>query len=432
MKRTAFYIGGAPAVYEKVVSSARLADIEVSARYDPSGGMPGDGGYWESHDLVFLTHNLGAGQQSGLNWLKTIAAKGDSSRVVFLNEAGHEAVHDAARRLGVAASFALDDIDSGRLAEWLGSLDQTSHGDTTINTRQDSSASPVPERAAGTDARASINKSALFSTDGIGISIPGYRIERLLARGGMAAVYVATAEDGSRVVLKVLSYRDSKDQEVVRRFMQEYAILAKLDHPNVIRIEDRGFAADFAYIAMEYCPGGDLKSLLNRGAGIESLRALDLCAQVARGLQAAHSLGLVHRDIKPGNLLFRDPDTVLVADFGIAKLHSSQITNHDGIIGTPYYASPEQIKGLDLDARADLYCLGAVMYQLLAGALPFHADNLSSLFDMHLKAPVPRLPAPHAKLQAIIDGLMAKDRDDRFQNAGDLLAGIDWVRRSMT
>jgi serine/threonine protein kinase len=211
--------------------------------------------------------------------------------------------------------------------------------------------------------------------------------------------------------------------------MREYSLIAKLSHPNVIRIHERGFAADFAYIAMDYYPRGDLRQRI-RGP-ISPRTALDYVFQIADGVGAAHSQGIVHRDIKPGNILFRDDATLAVTDFGIAKdLVSNQRLTQDRILlGTAYYMSPEQINGGEVNLQSDLYSIGAVLYHMLTGAPPYRAETPWDLMQAHLSAPIPRLPQAIAGCQPLIDGLLAKQPEDRFLTTQELKEGVDWVLR---
>jgi serine/threonine protein kinase len=209
-------------------------------------------------------------------------------------------------------------------------------------------------------------------------------------------------------------------------------MLSDLEHPHVIKIFERGFANDFAYIAMELCMPGDLKTRLKSG-GIEAVHALNYVDQIADGLGAAHEIGIVHRDIKPGNILFRDDKTLVVTDFGVARNNARniRITQNLTIIGTPLYLSPEQIEGREPDGRCDLYGLGALLFQLLTGAPPFQADSRVAVLNLHMRAPIPKLPSTLSKIQPLIDGLLAKDPDERFQTAHEVRQGIDWIRNSL-
>lgn len=261
------------------------------------------------------------------------------------------------------------------------------------------------------------------------LRLRGYRLTRRIGAGGMTQVYLAERErDGLAVVLKVLDAGGQRAGEHLSRFIQEYTLLSRIEHPNVVRIHDQGFTDDHAYIAMEYFPRGDLRAELS--AGMSQQRVLDVLEQVARALAAIHGLGVIHRDLKPENIMRRADHTVALADFGIAKslLQSDNLalsqTRHGDIVGTPYYLSPEQAAGREITAASDLYSLGVMMFEMLAGRRPFRADTLDQLLAQHLHAPTPSLPPEHAALQPILDRLMAKAPQDRFDGAQGFLSEL--------
>jgi len=261
------------------------------------------------------------------------------------------------------------------------------------------------------------------------LRLRGYRLNRKIGSGGMTEVYLAEREsDGEPVVLKVLDASSKGAGEHLARFIQEYALLSRIDHPNVVRIHDQGFTDDHAFIAMEYFPRGDLRSEL--GEGMSPQRALKVLEQVARALAAIHAHGIIHRDLKPENIMRRADDTVALADFGIAKslrpgdhVMDTQ-TRHGDVVGTPFYLSPEQAAGQPITPLSDLYSLGVVFYEMLTGERPYRAESLDALLAQHLGAPTPRLPAEHEGLQPLVDRLMAKRPQDRFAGADALLAEL--------
>ena len=257
----------------------------------------------------------------------------------------------------------------------------------------------------------------------------GYRLVRKIGAGGMTDVYLSEREqDGLPVVLKVLDAGGKRAAQHLSRFIQEYALLSRIEHPNVVRIYDQGFTDDHAYIAMEYFAQGDLRAEL--GGGMSQRRVLQVMEQVARALAAIHATGVIHRDLKPENIMRRTDDTVALADFGIAKslLQADRLglseTRHGDVVGTPYYLSPEQAAGRDTTPLSDLYSLGVMMFELLTGRRPFQAETLDLLLARHLHAPTPRLPDEHAALQPVLDRLMAKSPRERFGSAETFLAEL--------
>ncbi len=266
-------------------------------------------------------------------------------------------------------------------------------------------------------------------------SFRGYQIIRKLGAGGMSDVFLAySGAQKCDVVLKVLSTTFSSDAEMLRRFIQEYAVLASLKHQHVLRIYDQGFTDNYAYIAMEYLSGGTLKEeIRTRGMPDNTLtgtpteihgRVIDLLRQVLSALGAIHALGLVYRDLKPENLMFRSKGAELVlVDFGIVKNigdHAAGLmperlvkTEHGQVIGTPYYVSPEQAMGQDVTHRSDFYSLGVMLYEMLTGSKPYKGDSLNELLARHLHADIPKLPPEHAAFQVLLNNLMAKRAEDR-------------------
>jgi class 3 adenylate cyclase/tRNA A-37 threonylcarbamoyl transferase component Bud32 len=256
--------------------------------------------------------------------------------------------------------------------------------------------------------------------------IEGYRVLRKIGEGGMAQIFLAQAADNSAPqVLKVMQLDRAIEADGLQRFIQEYALLAQLDHPNVARIFRQDFSLAHAYIAMEYFPNGDLRARMKQGE-IDPATAIAYIKQTAAGLGAIHEVGIVHRDLKPDNLMLRQDGSLALADFGVAKQVSMKITDTgDGdIVGTPYYLSPEQALGQTVDARCDIYSLGVLAFELLTGRKPYHASSAQELLRMHVHDPVPLLPAEHAHLQAVMESMMAKDREQRYPNAQALLADL--------
>lgn len=260
--------------------------------------------------------------------------------------------------------------------------------------------------------------------------IPGYQVTRLLQHGGMADVYLGTQVSLQRpVAIKVLAADRSQGEETIARFEHEARIIARLDHPHIVGIYDVGTTADGRlYYTMPYLPRGDLgdRRVDERGV-VAILRAL--CG----ALGYAHEHGIVHRDVKPGNILFDQRDRPLLADFGIALTtrDMSRVTREGSTIGSGGYMSPEQARGLPLDGRADLYSLGVVAYELLSGDLPFHGPDTLSMALAHVEEPVPRLSAQRARWQSFIDKAMAKNPEDRFATAAQMAGALDAIEANI-
>ena len=256
--------------------------------------------------------------------------------------------------------------------------------------------------------------------------IEGYRVLRKIGEGGMASIFLAqSAEGGAPQVLKVMRLDKAVEADGLQRFIQEYALLAQIQHPNVARIYRQDFSLAHAYIAMEYFPQGDLRTRMKAGP-IDPATAIAWIKQTAAGLSAIHDVGIVHRDLKPDNLMLRQDGSLALADFGVAKQVSMKITDTgDGdIVGTPYYLSPEQALGQPVDARCDIYSLGVLAFELLTGRKPYHASSAQELLRLHVHGDVPLLPPEHAHLQAVMESMMAKDRDQRYPSAKTLVADL--------
>ncbi len=260
------------------------------------------------------------------------------------------------------------------------------------------------------------------------IEIPGYKILRQLGRGGMATVYLATQESVQRdVALKIMSPTLLADPDFGERFLREARIAAKLHHRHVVGVHDVGREADYHYIAMEYLGGGAL--LTEDGEPRPVPFTLRVIREIASALNYAHAKGFVHRDIKPDNILLRDDGSAALTDFGIARASDSatHMTRTGTVIGTPHYMSPEQARGRPVDGRADLYSLGIVLYEMLMGRVPFHADDSLAVGIMHITQPVPILPEHLSALQPILNRLLAKQPDERFQNGAALADAIEQI-----
>lgn len=261
--------------------------------------------------------------------------------------------------------------------------------------------------------------------------VEGYRVLRKLGQGGMSRVFLAEhLASGTERVLKIVPITDSDDGETVQRFIHEFALVSGIDHSNVAHIYDQGFTDDYAYIAMEYFPGGDLRGMI--GEGMSPELGLAVLLQVASGLSAIHQQGIIHRDMKPDNVMVRSDGMLAIADFGIAKKPMSQLsqTQHGEVFGTPYYLSPEQATSGIVDERSDLYSLGVMFYEILTGTKPYRASDIEGLLYQHLNAPVPRLPDHMARLQHLLDQTMAKDPGLRFASADELVAACAAIEES--
>ena len=260
----------------------------------------------------------------------------------------------------------------------------------------------------------------------VDIRIPGYRILRPLGEGGMASVFLAVQESLDReVALKVMAPALSANAEFTERFLKEGRITAALNHPNLVTVFDIGSHGSVYYLAAEYIPGGTLREKIQ--AGLRVGEALDVACDVARGLDFAHAKGFVHRDVKPGNILFKADGVAVLADFGIAKAMDAQsgATMAGASIGTPDYMSPEQARAEAVDGRSDLYSLGAVLFEMIEGRPPYEAGDPFTVALMHVTQAVPELSPEHHWLQPLIDALMAKMPEHRVASGEEFVQALE-------
>lgn len=267
------------------------------------------------------------------------------------------------------------------------------------------------------------------SMDSIGVmNIPGYRISRKLGEGAMARVFLAVQESlGRQVALKVLAPALAAQRGFTRRFLNEGRIIAYLKHPQIVNIYDLGSHHHHYYLAMEFLSAGTLGQRIRQGIGPG--RSVVYLKQIATALGFAHNQGVIHRDIKPQNILFRDDDLPVLTDFGIARLMdgSPHLTIPGRALGSPLYMSPEQISGRKIDARSDLYALGILFYKMLTNKLPYESDQIVTIALMHKTAPIPILPDDLSMLQPVLRKLLAKDPDQRFDSAKDLIEALTQI-----
>src|SRR4051812_1604850 len=252
----------------------------------------------------------------------------------------------------------------------------------------------------------------------------GHRIEEIAGRGGVGGVYRATELGLDRTVaLKLITPALAGDPDFRARFVRESRAAASIEHPNVIPIFSAGEDQDVLYISMRFVDGQDLRELIRREGRVEPRRAARIVAQVGAALDAAHERGLVHRDVKPANVLLTQADHAYLTDFGLIKRvgeGATQLSAPGGWVGTLGYVAPEQIRGERVDARSDVYALGAVLYHALTGRAPYAADSDEAMMWSHLHGEPPRVQGAPAAFDPVIRRALAKDPGDRYPSAGDL------------
>ncbi len=267
--------------------------------------------------------------------------------------------------------------------------------------------------------------------------IPGYTILQRIGESEAAAVYLAISEDvGHNVALKVSKrkYTGNADDTGARAimFQREFEAIAALDHPSIIDLFDYGIHEGVEYLAMEYFPCGDLKARLQNPLTADE--AITFVKEIARSLKVVHEAGIIHRDLKPPNVMLRDDGSVVLIDFGLARsLMGGESSTRTGVLrGSPYYMSPEQAQGEQLDARTDLYSLGVMLYEMLAGRKPYLGASAIDVLQQHVMAPVPELPIHHLSYQPLLERLMSKSREHRIASCDELLHALDQMSQAMS
>ena len=390
---------------------ARWPSATIEERAPAAQGLPERALPPGQYASVLLYVEPGAGDR--LQWMADMLRGEDAPPVILLTETGGETLAVAGMKAGAADFLRKSDLTGERLVRAIEDAireQEARRAEATLHLQR---TVPIDVRSVG------------VPLEGGERHIPGYRSLRRIGEGGMAQVYLAERErDGLQMVLKVLDARLRADEIFFRRFVQEYELVAGLQNEYVAHIYDQGFAGEHPYIAMEYLSGGTLAARIHEG--MTSLTALRIVSQIARALEAIHERGVIHRDLKPPNILFRVNGRPVLVDFGLAKDLAANLTltRHGEVIATPRYMSPEQCLGNPVDRRSDLYSLGVIFYEMLTGRRLYEAEGPAGLVYQHVHGPVPRLPTRLAGYQGILNRLLAKAPEERFQSARELFAMI--------
>jgi tRNA A-37 threonylcarbamoyl transferase component Bud32/ActR/RegA family two-component response regulator len=277
---------------------------------------------------------------------------------------------------------------------------------------------------------AAVKSSGPAAEPGAFPDVAGYRLLKKIAHSSSATVYLARNSDLAQMVaLKVQTVRGQPavSAEDRQRFARECEILSSLNHRSIADVIDFGITPDYLYLALEYFPCGSMRERLRNP--VSESDAVNYARQIGAALHVVHGAGIIHRDLKPSNIMLTTDNRAVLIDFGSAR---AQLVNHDLsrsdlMTGTPYYVCPEQISGKDPDQRGDLYSLGVIFYEMLAGRLPFNGGSLTDIFEGHRSAPVPPLPATRSRFEALVQRLLAKNPDDRFASAERFLEALEAV-----
>ena len=399
-------IGDDPALHAQLRGSVAVRWLHSEVvEYDPvaRGPLPQDIRA-QGFDAVVLDHAWCGAR--GMDHLTRLTARAGFAPVIFLGGRSGDELCAAALRSGACAALGRTDTASEVLL---------------------AAVSGAALLTAG--ARSQRHQSGQFAQEQrfSGARIPGHRHIRTLATGHFAQLHVAESDARADLVAIKVARDVSGDPELdhaFRRLLQEHDMAQRVDPEFAVKVYDLGISDEHAFMVMEYFDAGDLRQRLR--APLRATDALQLAQAIARGLAAVHATGVLHRDLKPGNIMLRQTGGVALIDFGLAKdaALAADITDAGQIIGTPHYMSPEQGHGEPIDVRSDLYSLGVILFEMLAGRKPFIAENPMAIIYMHRKAPVPQLPEALAALQPLLQRLLAKEPADRFESARDAAAAI--------
>ena len=399
------FIDSLKAIFKAKLTATNLVEYDLKHL-----GKPDNNFDWSPYDLLLLDYNLGNGED-GIEWLRTIKKQQNLPPVIMLTAEGNEYVAVNAIKLGATDYLNKADITPGRIINAIKSAYAEKGAENKVlgrTTTRHATTVPPPSHE---------DKSGNID---VGV---GYKFVSQIAKGGMSNVYLAERlSDNLTVVLKVLNLNEDTDEVLVTRFIREAELLSGLNNEFVVRIYDYGLTNDYAYIAMEFFSRGDLKQRIEQG--IEIRLALSYMINISYGLEAVHNIGIIHRDMKPANIMFRGDDSLAIADFGIAKkLNTSfDITSTGEILGSPHYMSPEQASGKQIDYFTDIYSSGVILFELLTGKKPYNGKTPAEIIYQHKYAEVPSLPEDLSQFQELIDRTMAKDAADRYDAKRLILA----------
>ena len=374
-------------------------DLQVE-QFDPlARDMPDASFPLREYDVVILDYMLGRGD--GLEWLQQLKRRADCPPILFLTGAGNEVIAVRAMKTGADDYQRKQELTRERLIASVRELAMQ---------KLEKDASPaMAARAEGHEM-------------GARIQIPGINVLRMIGEGGMSRVYLASrVDDDEPLVVKILRQEVTSDKTALERFIEEYNLVERIRSRHVARIHGHGVSNGLAYLVMEFFDGGDLNSRL-AGRTLEPEECLKIFRELMFALGDIHEQGVLHRDLKPQNLMFRSDGSLAVLDFGIAKhVDSIDRTGHGEILGTPRYMSPEQVRGVALDLRTDIYSAGVLLFQMLTGTHLFDGETAAEVALHHLNSQPPDLPEHLSKYQKLMDKLVEKDRDARFRNADEVI-----------
>ncbi len=394
-----------------------LGAVEVRAHRPATEDPPADLD-WSYHDAVLLAQDLGEGT-SGLSWLRALRSRPGFPPAILLAANLDATLTAQGVKAGAHRVVSKRNLTPENLAEMV---------TEALQSRAREEAASSFDEAASSEAERLLQELREDHAASGDRPNADYRYVRLIGQGAMSRVYLAERlDDDTTVVLKILDGELAQDVETVQRFVQEAALIAELDSPYVVKIYEQGFTNRYGFIAMEFFSRGDLKQRIDNGISTADARAY--AVQIGSALEAIHEAGIVHRDLKPANIMFRADDSLALADFGISKRigGTMDLTMTGSVLGTAHYMSPEQGRAGPVDTRADLYSAGIILYEMLVGERPFDGDSASGIIYQHLNADIPRLPAEIEQFQTVVDRLLAKDPDERYQRGSELVEALSAI-----
>jgi eukaryotic-like serine/threonine-protein kinase len=333
-------------------------------------------------------------------------------------------------RLGTSVRLALRRIER-RVARRHAKLAHSGEHAASMPPESEADIAAEAEAESREAADAADNVSAAAAPEAVSEDlVPGYTIRSLVGESEKAAVYLAVSHSLGRDIALKVSTVESDEAGVHRLLAREYEAVSSIRHPAIVELHDYGVHGGREYLAMEYFPKGDLKARMQ--IGITEGEALRYVENIASALRIVHHAGILHRDLKPPNVMVRENDDVALIDFGLARnLEGGLQSTRTGVLrGSPYYMSPEQALGEELDARTDFYSLGIIFYEMLTGRKPFGGSSAIEVLQEHVNAPVPRLPERHAHHQPLLDRLLAKSREQRFGSAEEVIEALATAREA--
>jgi serine/threonine protein kinase len=362
----------------------------------------------QEFDLIALSADCGdalADPAEGLDVLRAVQATRHGPPVVVIATGGNELCAVEAMRVGAVDYLPRSLLNAQRMANAL-----------RLALRAPRRGKPIVPRAV---------KPARLNIDPSYIDLPQYSLLHKLGESSRAAVYLAYSSTLGRNVALKISKPALEPNSDSQEFAREYSAISALQNPSVVDIYDYGFHDGREFIAMEYFPCGDLKMRLQQPMTIHE--SLEYAQRICAALEVVHGAGLVHRDLKPPNVMLREDGSVVLIDFGLAKhLDKAHLNTMIGVLrGSPYYMSPEQAQGVPLDARSDIYSTGVILYEMLTGTRPYHGTTAVEVMQQHVNGPRPALPPSCVSLEPLLERMMARDRTQRFGDAAEVRSALN-------